>query len=44
MNVALHKPWTLLAFLAWEERQEARWEFDGAQPCAMVGGTEAPPP
>lgn len=28
-------------FLAWEEVQEARWEFDGFQPVAMVGGTAA---
>jgi len=28
-------------FLAWEERQELRHEFDGIQPVAMVGGTSA---
>jgi Uma2 family endonuclease len=28
-------------FLAWEERQELRWEFDGFQPVAMTGGTFA---
>lgn len=28
-------------FLAWEEKQELRWEFDGLQPVAMVGGTSA---
>ncbi len=28
-------------FLAWEERQELRWEFDGFQPVAMTGGTSA---
>lgn len=27
------------AFLAWEERQELRWEFDGFAPVAMTGGT-----
>lgn len=26
-------------FLAWEERQELRYEFDGLQPVAMTGGT-----
>ena len=39
MNVALRKPMTLEAFLAWEERQELRYEFDGFQPVAMTGGT-----
>jgi Uma2 family endonuclease len=28
-------------FLAWEERQELRHEFDGFQPMAMTGGTAA---
>ena len=28
-------------FLAWEERQELRYEFDGFQPVAMAGGTAA---
>jgi Uma2 family endonuclease len=41
MNVALHKPMTLTEFLAWEERQELRYEFDGFQPVAMTGGTVA---
>ena len=39
MNVVLRKPMTLEAFLAWEERQELRYEFDGFQPVAMTGGT-----
>lgn len=39
MTVALHKPMTLPQFLAWEERQELRYEFDGFQPVAMTGGT-----
>jgi Uma2 family endonuclease len=30
---------TLEQFLAWEERQELRYEFDGFQPVAMTGGT-----
>lgn len=41
MSVALHQPMTLAEFLAWEERQELRWEFDGFQPVAMTGGTLA---
>lgn len=28
-------------FLAWEAKQELRWEFDGFQPVAMTGGTAA---
>ncbi len=28
-------------FLAWEERQEARFEFDGIQTVAMAGATDA---
>ncbi len=32
---------TLTQFLAWEERQELRYEFDGFQPVAMTGGTVA---
>jgi len=39
MNVALKQPWTLEQFLAWEERQELRYEFDGFRPIAMTGGT-----
>lgn len=39
MNVVLQKPWTVEQFLAWEERQELRHEFDGARPIAMTGGT-----
>jgi Uma2 family endonuclease len=39
MSIALHQPMTLEAFLAWEEQQELRWEFDGLQPVATTGGT-----
>lgn len=28
-------------FLAWEGKQELKWEFDGSQPVAMTGGTDA---
>jgi Uma2 family endonuclease len=37
----LRQPMTVAEFLAWEERQELRWEFDGFQPLAMTGGTFA---
>lgn len=39
MNLALRKPMTLEAFLAWEERQPLRYEFNGFEPVAMTGGT-----
>lgn len=41
MNVALQKPMTVAEFLAWEERQELRYEFDGIRPIAVTGGTYA---
>jgi Uma2 family endonuclease len=41
MSVAVHTPMTLADFLAWEERQELRYEFDGFEPVAMTGGTIA---
>jgi Uma2 family endonuclease len=41
MNVAVRKPTTLSEFLAWEERQELRHEFDGLRVIAMAGGTAA---
>jgi Uma2 family endonuclease len=41
MSVVSRRPMSLSEFLAWEERQEERWEFDGAQPVAMTGGTFA---
>jgi Uma2 family endonuclease len=42
MNVALREPvMSLEEFLAWDNRQEGRWEFDGYQPQAMVGDTVA---
>jgi hypothetical protein len=34
MNVALGKPVTLAEFLAWEDRQALRHEFDGVRPVA----------
>lgn len=41
MNVVIHRSMTLEMFLAWEERQELRHEFDGFAPMAMTGGTVA---
>ena len=41
MSAALQKPMTLAEFLAWEERQELRYEFDGFAPVAMTCGTAA---
>lgn len=41
MSLALPQPMTLESFLAWEERQELKHEFDGVRPVAMVGGTNA---
>ena len=40
MSSAVRKPWTLDEFLAWEERQEARYEFDGFGPVQMPDVTE----
>lgn len=37
MNIALRKSMTLEQFLAWENQQELRYEFDGFQPVAMNG-------
>jgi Uma2 family endonuclease len=38
---ALTKPMTIDEFVAWEERQEQRFEFDGFVARAMTGGTGA---
>lgn len=35
------RPMTVEAFLAWERRQELRYEFDGIAPVAMAGGKVA---
>ena len=37
MSAALRQPMTREAFLAWEERQPVKYEFDGFAPVAMVG-------
>ena len=41
MSTALRQPMTLEQFLAWEEGQELKFEFDGDGPVAMTGGTAA---
>jgi Uma2 family endonuclease len=41
MSSAVRQPMTVEQFLAWEERQVLRYEFDGWQPVAMTGGTDA---
>ncbi|HEY0205037.1 MAG TPA: Uma2 family endonuclease [Acetobacteraceae bacterium] len=41
MNVTLRPRLTKHEFLAWEERQELRYEFDGHKVTAMVGATQA---
>jgi len=39
MSAVLQRPMSVAEFLAWEEKQELRYEFDGFQPVAMTGGT-----
>ncbi|HME23522.1 MAG TPA: Uma2 family endonuclease [Acetobacteraceae bacterium] len=39
MSMPLSKPPTLEEFLAWERKQELRYEFDGFHAVAMTGGT-----
>ena len=41
MSQPQHLPMTPDDYLAWEALQEFKWEFDGFQPIAMVGGTKA---
>ncbi len=41
MSQLQYKPMTAAEFLAWEAKQELKWEFDGFQPVAMTGGTDA---
>ena len=37
MSASLHHPMTKQEFLAWEEGQDFKWEFDGFAPVAMTG-------
>jgi Uma2 family endonuclease len=41
MSLALSNPMTLAEFLAWEDRQPLRHEFDGVRAAALTGGTHA---
>jgi Uma2 family endonuclease len=41
MASAALRPLDLQSFLAWEDQQEVRYEFDGVAATAMVGGTAA---
>ena len=41
MSQLQQKPMTPAEFLAWEAKQERKWEFDGFQPIAMTGCTDA---
>ena len=41
MSVARIHPMSMAEFLAWEERQEVKYEFDGFEPVAMVGVSRA---
>ena len=41
MDTVLDRPWTTERFLAWEDRQEGKHEFDGRQVIAMTGGSIA---
>ena len=39
MSASVRQGWTRDGFLAWAEAQEERYEFDGAGPVPMTGGT-----
>jgi Uma2 family endonuclease len=41
MDTVLDRPWTTEHFLAWEDRQEGKHEFDGQQVIPMTGGSLA---
>lgn len=41
MDTVLERPWTTEAFLAWEDRQEAKHEFDGRPPLRVACNTIA---
>ena len=38
MDTVLDRPWTTESFLAWDEQQEAKYEFDGQRVIPMTGG------
>ena len=41
MDAVLDRPWTTESFLAWEDRQEGKYEFDGHRVIPMTGGSFA---
>jgi Uma2 family endonuclease len=41
MDTVLDRPWTTESFLAWEDRQEGKHEFDGHGIIQLTGGTLA---
>jgi Uma2 family endonuclease len=41
MNLVLREPWTVERFLAWEDKQEGKHEFDGVRTIEMTGGSRA---
>ena len=41
MSTVLNRPWTTETFLAWEDRQESKYEFDGQELIPMTGGSLA---
>jgi Uma2 family endonuclease len=41
MDTVLDRPWTTETFLAWEDRQEGKHEFDGQHVIPMAGGSVA---
>lgn len=41
MDTILDRPWTTESFLAWEVRQEFKYEFDGQHVIPMAGSTVA---
>jgi len=41
MDTVLDRPWTTETFLAWEDRQEGKYEFDGRDVIPMTGGSLA---
>jgi Uma2 family endonuclease len=41
MDTVLDRPWTTETFLAWEDRQEGRYEFDGRDVIPRTGGSIA---
>jgi Uma2 family endonuclease len=41
MDIVLDRPWTPESFLAWEDQQEGKHEFDGQRVIPMTGGSIA---